>query len=77
MHLYVYLAIAYRNAEQYVVVCLYVFYFFFIFFFFFCVIYKMTCKKCQAVLWVTFAVNMDHYQEQPHLLDPHLGKLKS
>ncbi len=31
MHLYVYLAIVYRNAEQYVVVCLYVFYFYFIF----------------------------------------------
>lgn len=28
------------------------------------------------MLWVAVAVMMDRYQEQPHLLDPHLGKRK-
>ncbi|KTG34621.1 hypothetical protein cypCar_00000578 [Cyprinus carpio] len=33
---------------------------------------EATIEKFVAVHWVTFAVIMDRYQEQPHLLDPHL-----
>lgn len=28
------------------------------------------------MIWIAVAVMMDRYQEQPHLLDPHLGKRK-
>lgn len=34
-------------------------------------------KKVKSCFWVAVAVMMDHYQEQPHLLDPHLGKRKN
>lgn len=33
------------------------------------------CALVMLILTLSFfLVIMDHYQEQPHLLDPHLGK---